>query len=337
MGIKKIEQFIFEEENQQKKDLIFQNRISQIITSPDQIDNREYDIKLCTELGKYYYILERFEETLKEKLNHCNHSSFYQNISTLKFKIKNNLIDILYLITNHGLNGTYHEIENRIKIYEKKIKNKKDIPEFIKLINEDTINHELLHMASRKKQGNTIYCGFHMNSSKFSFGCGLNEGYTEHLNLKYFSDMLAVKSYPKEMLLSVGIERIIGTEKMEQLYFEADMAGLIKELEEYTTRENAISIIHQIDKLSESMGSRKETLFLDTTKQIAHIIERKEGANLFSTYYKNANQKTLINHIYEEILIKNKEKFQQMIFESLMKEEQELLKIYQKQEYKRKG
>jgi hypothetical protein len=65
-------------------------------------------------------------------------------------------------------------------------------------------------MSSRKKQNEIICCGFHVNSPKFSFGYGLNEGYTEHLNFKYFSDMIAVKSYPKEMILAAGIERIVG-------------------------------------------------------------------------------------------------------------------------------
>lgn len=323
MNTKKIEQHIFEDVNQTKKDIRFQNKISKIITSPNYIDNIEYDIKLCTELGKYYYILERFEEILKTKLTHCNSSSFYANIETLKFKIRNNLLDILYRLTNVGLNGIYNEVENKIKIYERKIKNKDDIPEFIRIRNEDTINHELLHMASRKKQGNTIYCGFHINDPKFSFGCGLNEGYTEYLNLKYFSDMIIVKSYPKEMILATGIERIIGREKMEQLYFEADIANLIKELEKYTTRENAISIIHQIDNLCESNGTKKDNIFLNIKKKISSIIEIKEGSNLFTAYYKNLYEQTLIDCLYGEILEKNKEKFQQMIFESLMQEEQE--------------
>lgn len=281
MGIKKVEQFIFEDENQNKKNNRIQTEISQMLISPILIEDIEYDIKLCTELGKYYYILERFEQTLIEKLSHCNPSSFYKNIETVKFKIKNDLSDIIIFIANQGLNGIYNAVENRIKIYEKKVKTNKDIPEFIRIANEDTINHELLHMSSRKKQKNTIYCGFHINELNFSFGYGLNEGYTEHLNLKYFSDMIVVKSYPKEIILAIGIEKIIGREKMEQLYFNADTTNLIKELEKYTTRENAISLIYQIDILSGSIGIKKGNIFSITKKQIAELIEKKEGPSFF--------------------------------------------------------
>lgn len=322
MGIKEIEKFIFEDENQRKKIVRFYNKISQILVSPLPIETIEYDIKLCKELGKYYYILENFEQTLITKLSHCNPSSFYQNIETLKFKIKNDLSDILYRLTNFGLNGIYNEVENQIKIYEKKVKTSKDIPEFIKLRNEDTINHELLHMSSRKKQGDTIYCGFHINDPKFSFGYGLNEGYTEHLNIKYFSDMIAVKSYPKEMILAAGIEKIIGKEKMEQLYFESDIPSLINELEKYTTRENAISILYQMDILSESHEIKKVNIFLQVKEQIATIIEKKDGNNDFSLIYNNSPEDKIIDYIYGDILVEKKEKFKQTIFESLIKEEQ---------------
>jgi len=187
-------------------------------------------------------------------------------------------------------------------------------------------------MATRKKQNDTIYCGFHINDPKFSFGLGLNEGYTEHLNLKYFSDMIAVKSYPREMILATGIERIIGKEKMEQLFFDADLASLIKELEKYTSKKNAISIIHQIDILTESNNIKKTNIFLILKEEISKIIEQKEGESLFSTHYKLSNEKVILDYLYEDILIEKKEKFKQTIFESLMKEEQEK----EKKLYKRK-
>lgn len=335
MGIKKIEQFIFEDANQKRKISQIQAKISQILISPIPMKEIEYDIRLCTELGKYYYILENFERILTENLSHCNPAAFYQNIETLKFKLKNDLSDIILRLTNIGLNGIYNEVENQIKIYEQKVKTKKDIPEFIKLRNEDTINHELLHMSSRKKQKEIICCGFHVNSPKFSFGYGLNEGYTENLNFKYFSDMIAVKSYPKEMILAAGIERIIGKERMEKLYFDADVTGLIAELEKYTTRENVISMLYQIDLLSESNEIKKIKDFLKIKDQISEIIEKKEHNTEFSEFYKNTSENKILDYLYEDILIKKKEKFKQQLFESLIKEEKQpekkQMKIYLKQ------
>ena len=50
---------------------------------------------------------------------------------------------------------------------------------------------------------------------------------------------------------------------MQELYFTANLNGLIEELSKYTTNENAISIIKDLDKI---MNSKEKTNIENATK-----------------------------------------------------------------------
>ena len=106
-----------------------------------------------------------------------------------------------------------------------------------------TIYHELFHLASnRGKIKDIIFGGFRILSNKFiSIGESLDEGYTDNLTYRYFFeeegiDKKEVIVYPYEFLVSRALEYIVGQNKMEKLYLNANLYQLIEELKKYADK-----------------------------------------------------------------------------------------------------
>ena len=107
------------------------------------------------------------------------------------------------------------------------------------------ISHELLHMATTKRTEKVIFSGFYQFYKDKATGIGyaLNEGYTEYLNKKYFNKDEEEDSYHNEQLIAQGIERIVGSKLMEELYFKADLKSLVDELAKSTSIENVMILL----------------------------------------------------------------------------------------------
>ena len=142
------------------------------------------------------------------------------------------------------------------------------------------IAHELLHMATSKEDDQVLCCGFHQinKKTKTNIGIALNEGYTEHLNQQHFFPDYFDDSYLHEQSIAYEFEKIIGREKMEKLYFEADLYGLIQELTKYASVEEIITFLRDFDKLHTKPVpiEQKEKEFKALRKRIAEIYLRKQ-------------------------------------------------------------
>ena len=119
------------------------------------------------------------------------------------------------------------------------------------------IYHELLHMASTHydKSNNDIYGGFsqrYHDGSKIGFG--LDEGYTQYLAEKHFENFF--KTYKYETTTMKIIENIIGEDKMLSLYLNANLYGLINEMEKYVSRNDIFSFIKKLDFVSKVLYSK---------------------------------------------------------------------------------
>ena len=95
-----------------------------------------------------------------------------------------------------------------------------------------SLYHELFHLASTNNEIIPAHCGFEINEENKSIGYALNEGYTDLLAERYFNEDIE-DSYYEEAQFARSIERIIGRKKMEKLYLNADIIGLINELKKY--------------------------------------------------------------------------------------------------------
>jgi len=202
-------------------------------------------------------ILE-FHQTLIENLKENNLSYFYNNINNIDILSKN--FNLKNLILNPRSKANYNPINNTIMVQEK---------DYLQ-----TIFHELFHMASSfyNDEDGFIFSGF-MQESKTgnSIGRGLNEGYTQLLTERYFENTLKAYKYLKT--ISEKIEHIVGQDKMEGLYFKANLQILIQELSQYEKEENILRFIYNIDFLEKHLNDKhlfnfEEGIILNCLKEV---------------------------------------------------------------------
>lgn len=111
------------------------------------------------------------------------------------------------------------------------------------------IFHELFHMATAFVKDGVVYIGFSQEKD-FSYGNGINEGYTQLLTERYFGNLFSIKeTYPFEKNVVKNLETLIGKKKMESLYLRADLHGLIDELQKFAPRDDIGRFISQMDSL----------------------------------------------------------------------------------------
>ena len=209
--------------------------ISYIENTPE-IEPKSSDIDYDRIKGlKYGKDVIRFVKFITEKYPKSTITNFYNNINTLNIVKENKSFQ----------DGEYDEEGN-----------------IIYLSARYAIFHELLHMASTVKNGDSIRCGFSfcvqdgIDSKPFNLGYALNEGYTQLLSKRYFARYQSesesnrvLKGYPLITSIAEKLEEIIGKDKMEKLYFKADLRGLINELRKYAKEEEIISFISSLDKV----------------------------------------------------------------------------------------
>lgn len=208
-----------------------------IYKSPEVLVEK-YNISRCLYFDKYNEIVIEFTKILENNFSHCNLSLFYKNIEALKIKDRvEDLETLKFKLQNKNIRAFYHIKKSNIQLLT--------LNHYI-----SSLFHELLHLSTRKKVGKVVYCGFSQVDSNQAIGMYLNEGYTEYLNQKYFLKK-ELSSYLRAKIFAQGIERIVGKNKMEELYFDANLSGLIDELGKYCQIEDAVNLINKIDKFYE--------------------------------------------------------------------------------------
>lgn len=271
---------------------------SGIITkiSPE-IKSGNFDINRYLNYEQYNDVVFKFYEVLETRLSHCKENTFYKNIQDLT--ITERLLTKLERLILGKAHGTYDGDRNELIIYGRKTN--RNIDEQTIEEKDDIASHELLHMSSTYKKGPILLMGFSQHiGTDYSIGNGLNEGYTERLNLKYFTHKKESTAYIQERFMAEGIENIVGAEKMEQLYFQADLKGLINELEKYSTKEQVINLIKKIDlfeRRDEEGLEEYQTMAKEIRVEIANMYAKKQKILLDSHQITQAE--------YEDNILKN--------------------------------
>ena len=204
-----------------------------IISSPEikYVDRNINYERLTLNIKSY---VESFADVLTSNYNDNLLNKFYYNINKLKVVSKDS-----NLATKRCLEGRYSSSQNKIIIYNNNI----DI----------TIFHELFHMSTRIFKNGVLFTGFHQRSfipGYDDIGYGINEGYTELLTERYFANDSDRLGYYFERFFASYIEKLIGEDKMSELYFKADILGLIDALKAYNNEETIIFIIKCLDYFS---------------------------------------------------------------------------------------
>lgn len=190
-----------------------------------------------------------FANVIIDKFPSADLVNFYNNLNELKINPKK--FGFQNLVFSSNTAATYEVKKNKIEV---------DKDNYI-----STIYHELFHMASSIYKNDISYAGFSQSSQKPGVVClgkGINEGYTQLLTERYFGDIEEVKgTYKYQVHIVDKLEKIVGREKMESLYLNANLPGLLNELKNYATEEEVANFISSIDFLTERFYDKKKLLF----------------------------------------------------------------------------
>jgi len=188
-----------------------------------------------------------FSQTIIKEFSKENLNLFFHNIKDIKI-YKAGLITLYYRFIHGSIASMVYDVEkNRIVFLPVCSKMEK-------LHTKHTLNHEFFHMSSAYKdeKNNKMYSGFSIreyNSVEIILiGSGLNEGYTELMTQRYFKKSAdTFLTYQILAIFAEYLEEIVGKEKMETLYLNANLNGLIKILLKYDNIENLIDFINSLD------------------------------------------------------------------------------------------
>ena len=224
--------------NNSDNNFIFErNNTNKIIKTKEFVTNNKILKNNINKNIKEIYRKEviNFINILEKELDHCNLENINNNLDSLSVQTFNN-----FKFTNKNTLAFYNIFSNKLLLINKNWKK--------------TITHELLHMTTCKKLNNKyICCGFDIVNLRKSkkYGVFINEGYTELINNRYFTE---TNCYSINKVFVHLLEIIIGKDLMEKLYFNTDLVGLINELMKYNnTLEDVIKFIINTDTIHKNL------------------------------------------------------------------------------------
>lgn len=166
--------------------------------------------------------------------------------------------------------------------------------------NKSSVGHEFLHMASAMydADNNIKLCGFYQEKDGAAIAEGITEGYTELLASRLYNKNGKVDVYKQASKICEILEFFFDDPKdMAHLYFNCNLPGLIKHLEEYSTRKEVIKLIMDIDSIV-----NYETAFANPYSLAKSIEVQLKLYNWFSS---KSNNSIKIKQL-ENMLRKNK-------------------------------
>ena len=249
--------------NQEKSEKIVKKFI---INCRKEYQPENFNIYKYLKYGKLDDIIESFNNTFEQRIGKERKKFFNTHIKHLKIK----QVPGPCTISKKSTTGTYMPQKNTITIYGK-------LNDCLEV--SERLMHELLHMSSNKANG--LVDGLTISTKKNKLygttGSGLNEGYTELLNSRYFAMQEYYSGYRKEMVLAAGIEKLIGKDVMLDSYFRYTLFDLLIELNKYTESEKySLDIINRIDNLYKAEDIKeKEKIYVDVKKDIVGLHRKK--------------------------------------------------------------
>ncbi len=214
-------------------------KINKVVSSPKLVQKySDVDIEKLF-IKQYFGEIVEFTETIIEKFSREDLINFFNNVNELR--VKNKRFNIMNFVLQRNTIARYNVKSNKILFGVKW-----------------ALYHELFHMASSVNINGIMYSGFSQSSFKpnvLMLGRGLNEGYTDLLAVRYFGHKGITLSYKFEADIAEKLELIVGQQKMESLYLNSNLHGLIDELKEYSSEEEIMNFICGVDFLSEYLNN----------------------------------------------------------------------------------
>lgn len=176
------------------------------------------------------------------------------------------------------------------------------------------ISHELMHAASGYKYQNISGAGFCQSNG---IGRGINEGYTDLISQRYFSQEIQETSYTYHKIISAITELVIGKQKMLDLYFHGNLKGLITELSKYQPEEKATQFILDLDTI---LGLKKNK-YLKADDMLITLLNRV-SIFLYDSFSNKMNQNKKYNDMHTYL---NESKNFLELFSNMENEQHKLL------------
>lgn len=176
--------------------------------------------------------------------------------------------------------------------------------------NRGYLYHELFHTSSCVPTNGIIYSGFrqYYYNGHYSLGSGLNEGYTELLTRRYFSQEL-FNTHPYNYLSHIAslVEIIVGEAKMQSLYLGSNLRGLIYELQKYNSKEEIINFLLMLDHLNSIVTFQEKIFGIKSQIQwyfnkIYEFLVKSYAAKLMNLYKEGQITRDRLDNLISEFI-----------------------------------
>lgn len=252
------------------------------------------NICLRKSLGPFTKVLYDVEKSIPFNLRY----NFYNNLSTLKVQLN---LDKTKILKNFYSFGIYDAKENKIIIDSYAIKkflkkNNINVIYFNKYINL-FLYHEVMHMASSKKDGNIYYSGFDKYPVNITelYSRSLTEGYTEYLACSYYNinnNFINNNFYYIDMKITNMLMCILGNDVIAYSYYNTlGVALLIQKLKEICPNED-------INKLFKNINYRYSERFNEDNVYFIPLIQNI----LVNIFIAKINNDSINGITYEELM-----------------------------------
>ena len=247
------------------------------------------NICLRKSLGPFTKVLYDVEKSIPFNLRY----NFYNNLSTLKVQLN---LDKTKILKNFYSLGIYDAKENKIIIDSYAIKkflkkNNINVIYFNKYINL-FLYHEVMHMASSKKDGNIYYSGFDKYPVNITelYSRSLTEGYAEYLACSYYN--INNNFYYIDMKITNMLMCILGNDVIAYSYYNTlGVALLIQKLKEICPNED-------INKLFKNINYRYSERFNEDNVYFIPLIQNI----LVNIFIAKINNDSINGITYEELM-----------------------------------
>ena len=246
------------------------------VIKPPKIVKSDRKITLEKIDKKYQEDIKEFYNILKNKIGSAAMINFYNNLEQLQIKENK---DIMRKHFNKVKNTGSYSTNNVIELtnsYSKSI-----------------LFHELLHLSSSCVREGDLFIGFNQITNTSDIGRGINEGYTELLNKKFFSNDANTSRYYKYLQnMALLLEKVIGENKLQSYYFNSDLLSLLENLSEYCGEEKAKEFIKDTDYIYRYFYVKEYFLQNDLiNKSLKNV-----SLILLEAYYHKLQEENLSDH-----------------------------------------
>lgn len=276
-----------------RKDFKIKNTKTEIL--PVEVIRKYNDVDENRLLEQIYgQSLVDFFRTVSEEVSKEDLNILFNNFSTLTTVIKS--FKISNKINNKSVAGLYKPTKNIVEV------SKKD--------QERTIDHELFHAATTIYDPKTrnIFCGFLQVRPDIEIGRSFNEGYTQYITEKFFGNKKELlRAYAYETSIAQAVEIIVGQKKMQSLYFNANLKGLVDCLKQYNDEEKVYNFFTTLDFIGRYIGEDIKTqksynMMVESFMEVNHfLIETFINKLVIENKTENTDIEALTSKFDEEI------------------------------------